>query len=79
MTYFKNPTPTLLALMGSPMHIDPHYSQQYASLQHEVFQLQQEVPRPEASCLQRTLRLMWEQSGANASNKVTFIPKRLKM
>ena len=36
-------------VLGSPMLVDPHLSQQHADLQDAVFRLQQEVKKPKAS------------------------------
>ena len=44
--FFETPLPTLL--LGSPMLMDPHPSQQHAGLQHAVLQPQQEVTRRQA-------------------------------
>ena len=43
--YEKSPLPPLWLLLGSPMLMDPHHSQQYACLKHTVWRLQQEVTR----------------------------------
>ena len=40
--------PPLWLLMGSPILMEPHLSQQHAGLQHAVRQQQQEVIRPKA-------------------------------
>ena len=37
--YEKSPLPPLWLLLGSPMLMDPHHSQQYAGLQHAVWLL----------------------------------------
>ena len=36
-------------VLGSPILVDPHLSQQHADLQDAVFRLQQEVKKPKAS------------------------------
>ena len=43
---FKPPRPPWWLLLGSPMLLDPHHSQQHAGLQDAVLRLQQEVTRP---------------------------------
>ena len=43
---FKSTILTLLALLGSPMLVDPHPSQLHEGPQHAVLRLQHEVTRP---------------------------------
>ena len=43
LSSFWHPTPTLMALIASPILMYPRPSRQHAGLQHEVWQLQQEV------------------------------------
>ena len=63
--FFKTPLPPIWLLLGSPMLIDPHPSQQHAGLHHAVRQLQQEVARPKARFKTTSLK----QSGVDGGSK----------